>query len=94
MCRAFPIILKGSVSGGATYKSGCSQEHPDLKKIKKKKLYLIHIRNTLNHKIRNTLNHKIRNTLKLKKKLKIKKKFVTKPSPRQAQQITEVPTDS
>ena len=25
------------VSGGATYRSGCSQEHPDLKKIKKKK---------------------------------------------------------
>ena len=38
------------------------------KKLKKKNLYLIHIRNTLNHKIRNTLNHKIRNTLKLKKK--------------------------
>ena len=29
-------------SGGATYKSGCSQEHPDLKKIikKKKNLFL------------------------------------------------------
>ena len=24
-------------SGGAMYRSGCSQEHPDLKKIKKKK---------------------------------------------------------
>ena len=37
-------------SGGATYRSGCSQEHPDLKKIfLKKNLYLIHIRNTLNH---------------------------------------------
>ena len=60
-------VLATSISGGATYRSGCSQEHPDLKKIKKN-IYLIHIRNTLNHKIRNTLNHKTRNTLELKKK--------------------------
>ena len=46
--------------------------------------------------IRNTLSHKIRNTLRLKKKNYLfyfqakKKKFVTEPSPRQAQQITEV----
>ena len=45
----FKINIDGAVSGSATYRSGCSQEHPDLKKIKKKNLYLIHIRNTLNH---------------------------------------------
>ena len=44
-------------SGDATYRSGYSQEHPDLKKIKKI-LYLSCIRNTLNHKIRNTLKFK------------------------------------
>ena len=61
-------VLATSISGGATYRSGCSQEHPDLKKKNIYiYIYLIHIRNTLNHKIRNTLNHKIRNTLKLKK---------------------------
>ena len=70
-------------SGGATYRSGCSQEHPDLKKILKKNLYLIHIRNTLNHKIRNTLELKKKNYLfyfqgqkkkKPKKKIELKSK--------------------
>ena len=69
-------------SGGATYRSGCSQEHPDLKKKIKKKLYLIHIRNTLNQKIRNTLELKkkkiICSTFKPKKKKNPKKKFELK----------------
>ena len=53
------------------------------KKFKKKKLYLIHIRNTLNHKIRNTLEFKkkkkiICSSFKPKKKKKTQKKIWTK----------------
>ena len=66
----------------------CSQwqRHVQLRVFLKKK-YLICIRNTLNHKIRNTFKLKKK---KIWTKIWKKKKIVTKPSPWQAQQITEV----
>ena len=67
----------------------CSQwqRHVQLRVFLKKK-YLICIRNTLNHKIRNTF--KLKKKKKFELKFEKKKKIVTKPSPWQAQQITEV----
>ena len=47
----------------------------------KKNLYLIHIRNTLNHKIRNTLELKKKKLSVLLSSQKKKKKLVTEPSP-------------
>ena len=81
-------------SGGATYRSGCSQEHPDLKKIKRKKIYFKLNQEHPQHKIRNTLKlkknlfvklsskkkkKKAQNKIELKSEKK-KKKFVTEPS--------------
>ena len=64
-----------------TYKSGCSQEHTDLKKIKKK-LYLSWIRETLNHKIRNALKF-------LKKKLFVKLSSKKKKKPKKIELKSE-----
>ena len=89
-------------SGGATYRSGCSQEHPDLKNFFfKKNLYLIHIRNTLNHKFRNTLELKKKKKLSVllssQKKKKPKKKFELKSKKKKKNLVTELsplPTES
>ena len=37
--RQDPYGCRDISSGSATYRSGCSQEHPDLKKIKKKIIF-------------------------------------------------------
>ena len=67
-------------SGGATYRLGCSQEHPDLKK-KLKKIFIFKLNQEHpQHKIRNTLTLKknLFVQLSIKKKKNIQKKNLTK----------------